>query len=90
MLPWHERRAEEVEDADHAVKYGLEIVANYVKYNQRWNDTLKTLMAIIKSKTKNATAEEDEAPPDPLAAQRAYLIDGVQNEANKPKAKTQK
>lgn len=59
---WKERKQ--------AADMGLEIVSDYLRYNQRWNDSLKTLMAILKMKAKQGAAEED---PNALTAEQAFI-----------------
>lgn len=73
FLPKIERIVEQMneEAADYkerrdAAGMGLEVIADYVKYNQRWNDTLKTLMAILKQRSKTAAAGEAASPFDAL------------------------
>jgi len=89
-LPYYERRAEDVEDNDHAVKFGLEVIADYVKYNQRWNDTVKTLMAILKAKAKAIAASTE--PASPFTTEQIDIL-GISNgkqsagKAKKTKAK---
>ena len=66
---WKERKQ--------AADMGLEIVSDYLRYNQRWNDTLKTLMAILKMKAKASAGEEED--PNALSAEQARLIPGAKN-----------
>jgi len=74
----------EVETERWAARAGLEVIANYIRYNQRWNDTLKTLIGIIKSKTKTAAAESKDDDEDALTPEQRYLTIGAQNETKKP------
>lgn len=71
-IPFHEQRAEEISDARDAVKLGLEVIANYAKYNQRWNDTIKTLMAIMKSKARVAAVAVE--VKSPFTKEQEYLL----------------
>jgi hypothetical protein len=49
-----------------------ETTAEYAKYNQRHNDTMKTLMALLKLQMKTATASKE--PVSPYTDEQADLV----------------
>lgn len=83
--------AKDVSDIREAARMGLEVIADYVKYNQRWNDTVKTLMAIMKTKTKAIAASAEPASPfDEVQKDLLGIDDGKQKakaQGKKTKAK---
>lgn len=76
----------DADDQKSAARMGLKCIENYVKYNQRWNDTLKTLMAILKQREKQQGENEDE---DALTAEQKYLLTGAKNESKTGRRKKQ-
>lgn len=79
--------AEDAPDIREAARMGLEVIADYVKYNQRWNDTVKTLMAMMKAKAKETTASAE--PASPFSSEQIDLL-GISDGKRKAKGKTQK
>lgn len=71
-LPYHESRAREITDNRDATKLLLEVIANYAKYNQRWNDTVKTLIAIVKTKARAAANVTENKSP--FTSEQEYLL----------------
>jgi len=79
--------AEDAPDVRAAARMGLEVIADYVKYNQRWNDTVKTLMAIMKTKTKAIAASTE--PASPFSIEQIELL-GIRDGKQKAKAQSKK
>ena len=68
--------------------YDSDNAAEYAKYNQRHNDTMKTLMAMLKLKAKSAPSAK---PESPFTDEQKYLLGDAANadkgEGTKKKAK---
>lgn len=79
--------AEDAPDVRAAARMGLEVIADYVKYNQRWNDTVKTLMAIMKTKTKAIAASTE--PASPFSIEQIELL-GIRDGKQKAKGQDKK
>jgi len=79
--------AEDAPDIRAAARMGLDVVNNYAKYNKLWNDTLKTLMAIMKAKTKAIAASTE--PASPFSIEQIELL-GIRDGKQKAKGQDKK